>query len=292
MQTHLPVLLAEVKNMAAATERPVCDILDGTFGRGGHTRAFLEMFPQAHVLGVDRDAAAIAYARSEMASFLEGGRLELSHHNFCDLEFDREREFDLILLDLGVSSPQLDEEARGFSFYGEGPLDMRMNRNDQVTAADIVNSWSETELIELFRNLGEIQRPGRVVRAIVQDRRQQAFTQTRQLAGLIERVEGWHKKGSHPATRYFMALRLQVNRELEAIARALPQLMRRLRPMGRILVITFHSLEDRIVKNIFRGSGELGQPVVKKVIKPTLEEVKANPRARSAKLRVFRRGDL
>jgi 16S rRNA (cytosine1402-N4)-methyltransferase len=159
-----------------------------------------------------------------------------------------------------------------------------------LTAAEIVNTWSEDDLADLFRTYGEIQRPMRVVRAIINDRVDNPFVRTQQLSSMIERVEGWRKKGVHPATLFFMALRLEVNRELEAVEKAIPQLMERLNPGGRLLVITFHSLEDRIVKNLFRNNEALGSPVRKKVIKPQWDESKVNPRARSAKLRVFERG--
>jgi 16S rRNA (cytosine1402-N4)-methyltransferase len=194
-----------------------------------------------------------------------------------------------MLLDLGVSSPQLDVAERGFSFYHDGPLDMRMDQRREQSAADVVNNIDEDDLTELFKTLGEIPRPYKVVRAIVHDRKTEPFTTTRQLASMIERVEGWSRKGHHPATRYFMALRLYVNRELELLEQALPDLIAGLNDQGRLAVITFHSLEDRIVKNFFKTHAELGKPVNKKVIIAKWPERKSNPRARSAKLRVFQR---
>lgn len=284
---HKPVLLDEVLAFAKDAEPRL--ILDGTFGRGGHTRAFLQSFPHVRVRALDQDAAAITYARE---AFAGEARLTVEQFNFHDIASLPNRPpegFDVILLDLGVSSPQLDEADRGFSFYHEGPLDMRMNQSAQVTAADVVNSWSEVELLELFQRYGEVSRPQRVVRAIVNDRRENPFTTTRQLAGLMERVEGWRKKGHHPATRYFLALRMAVNNELSGLEACLPALMQALSEKGRLIVITFHSLEDRIIKYAFKEAPELGYPLTKKVVIPSRQETEENPRSRSAKLRVFQR---
>lgn len=265
-------------------------IFDGTFGRGGHTRAFLEAHPEASVTAIDQDVQAIEYGREK---FKDEKRLTLYHQSFHamkDFKHVPDEGFDLILLDLGVSSPQLDEAERGFSFYHDGPLDMRMNQTQELTASEVVNSWTEVELLELFQKYGEIRRPHRVVRAIVHDRESKPFTSTRQLSEMIERVEGWQKKGHHPATRYFLALRMAVNRELSGLEECLPDLMRALSKNGRLIVITFHSLEDRIIKYAFREAREWGEPLTKKVVIPTDEEMEKNPRARSAKLRVFQRG--
>jgi 16S rRNA (cytosine1402-N4)-methyltransferase len=278
---HKPVLLKEV--LQFASEIAPKTILDGTFGRGGHTRAMLEACPDAKVTAID-------YGRKELGALIASGRLALEHFNFHDIAKFPVQGFDVILLDLGVSSPQLDEAARGFSFYHDGPLDMRMNQTSELTAAAVVNTWPEVELLNLFMKYGEIRRPQRVVRAIVNDRKQTPFTTTRELAGLIERVEGWQRKGHHPATRYFLALRMAVNNELAGLEACIPDLMRALSPRGRLLIITFHSLEDRIIKYAFRESQELGFPLVKKVIVPSREEERENPRARSAKLRIFQRG--
>lgn len=285
--THAPVMLNEVLSVFKESQTPLKTLLDGTFGRGGHTKAIVENFPDVNVWGMDQDDEAIAAGKA-----LNLNGLTLVHGNFS--EFDKKisepKNFDGILLDLGVSSPQLDNADRGFSFYHDGPLDMRMDRSQKVTAADIVNGWDEDDLIELFKNLGEVRNPFRVVKAIVHDRKATPFTMTRQLAGMIERVSGWRKKGFNPATQYFMALRLQVNGELRVLEETLPKLMNALTDKGRAVVITFHSLEDRIVKNIFKNNPELGRPVSKKVVKPSREEQKSNPRSRSAKLRAFERG--
>lgn len=285
---HKPVLLEEVVKFAS--ELKPREILDGTFGRGGHTRALLAANPEARVTAFDQDLAAISHGENEFAAEIAAKRLKLAHFNFHDIA-KWEGQFDAILLDLGVSSPQLDEPERGFSFYHDGPLDMRMNQTAETTAADVVNTWPEVELINLFVKYGEIRRPHRVVRAIVNDRKAKPFTRTSEIAGLIERVDGWQRKGHHPATRYFLALRMAVNDELAGLEACVPDLMRALTPRGRLLIITFHSLEDRIIKYAFRESREWGYPLVKKVIVPSREEERDNPRARSAKLRIFQRGN-
>ncbi len=288
---HKPVLLEEVLKFAQKN-RPR-SVLDGTFGRGGHSRAMLEAMPQAKVYGIDQDLAAVEHAQKEFAAEITEDRFSIQHfnfHNVASLKGAPPEGFDVILLDLGVSSPQLDEAARGFSFYHDGPLDMRMDQTLKYSAADVVNTWPEVELNDLFIKLGEIRRPQRVVRAIVNDRKEKPFVTTRDLASLIERVEGWSRKGHHPATRFFLALRMAVNNELSGLESCLPDLMRALSPSGRLIIITFHSLEDRIVKYAFKEGWGLGYPLFKKVVVPTREEESANPRSRSAKLRVFQRG--
>lgn len=288
---HAPVLFQEIMKLAA--EKNPRFILDATFGRGGHTRGLLALPSRPHVTALDQDADALLYGAKNFADEIHQGRLILAHGTFHAVVPNIPKPaggYDMILVDLGVSSPQLDEGERGFSFYHEGPLDMRMNRAQDFSAADIVNGWSEVELIRIFNEYGEVRRPERVTRAIVQDRKTKPFTTTRQLAGLIERVEGWRKKGHHPATTYFLALRMAVNNELQGLESALPDLMRALNSGGRLFVITFHSLEDRIIKYAFKESPEFGFPLFKKVIVPSREECKANPRARSAKLRVFQQG--
>lgn len=287
MSQHIPVMLNEVMQMFESVSAPG-RYFDGTFGRGGHLRAVMNRYPQIQCVAMDRDTSAIESAQANFVDELKSKQLSLVHSNFLNFPDYSLGNFDLMLLDLGVSSPQLDEAGRGFSFYHDGPLDMRMDQSQNTSASEIVNTFSEEELYSVFRQLGEVDRPGRVVRALVHDRKTKPFTTTRELAGLIERVEGWRKKGFHPATQYFMALRLAVNEELGAVEEAIPKMMESLNPGGRLVVITFHSLEDRIVKNLFRGS-EIGKPVNKKVILPTDEECESNPRSRSAKLRCFER---
>ncbi|HEX4924298.1 MAG TPA: 16S rRNA (cytosine(1402)-N(4))-methyltransferase RsmH [Bdellovibrionales bacterium] len=289
MSVHIPVLLNQVLEMARGTQRPVMRFLDGTFGRGGHTRALLNEFPGSVAVGLDRDEAAIEYGKQNFAAELESGRLKLVRANYAEIAALGLGLFDLILLDLGVSSPQLETAERGFSFMHDGPLDMRMDRREPLTAADIVNEWDADDLAELFKTLGEIPRPQRVVNAIVNDRDENPFMTTKQLAGLIERVEGWSRKGHHPATRYFLALRLKVNHELEDVENVVEAMIDQLEDKGRLLIITFHSLEDRIVKYRMRELTSKGLLINKKVVKPEWEEQKKNPRARSAQLRGFER---
>ncbi|NCN95165.1 MAG: 16S rRNA (cytosine(1402)-N(4))-methyltransferase RsmH, partial [Bdellovibrionales bacterium] len=182
---------------------------------------------------------------------------------------------------------------RGFSFYHDGPLDMRMDQSQEFKASDIINQWSEDELVELFREYGEIYKPYRVVNEIVKRRETKPFETTMELSLLIERTFGWRTKGKHPATNFFLALRLEVNQELTELHSSLLKIITHaLRPKGRLMVISFHSTEDRIVKKLFKSSTHLGLNLTKKVIAPERSEILLNPRSRSAKLRVFQREDL
>lgn len=297
---HIPVLLNPLLEMfapaiaEAEAHRPGQPIryFDGTFGRGGHLKALLERHPQLSAVACDQDPEAIIYGEKHFAQWIASGRLQMVQQNFSSFSKEQFGEFDLMLLDLGVSSPQLDQGPRGFSFYHEGPLDMRMDNTQGTTAADVIAQFSEDDLNDLFKNLGEISRPYRVTRAVVNDRKSKPFVTTRDLAGLIERVEGWHRKGHHPATQFFLALRLFVNQELEVTEKCIEPLIHGLKSKGRLAFLTFHSLEDRIIKNKFKELAETqewGRPVNKKVIQAEWSEAKENPRARSAKLRVFER---
>ncbi len=300
-ELHIPVLLTELMEMFAPVidqhikENPLQEFryFDGTFGRGGHLKALLEKYPTLSAVAMDQDPQAIEYAQKNFSNWISQGRLKLVHGNFAEFSAEKFGKFDLMLLDLGVSSPQLDQGQRGFSFYHEGPLDMRMDTSKGLTAADLIRDLDEDELNEMFKELGEISRPYRVTKAIVSDRKEKPFLTTRDIAGLIERVEGWHRKGYHPATQYFLALRLKVNRELEVTEQVLEPLVHGLKSKGRLAILTFHSLEDRIIKNKFKEFAsetmELGLIVNKKVIQADWHQAKENPRARSAKLRVFER---
>ena len=292
---HLPVLLDEVLAAMAQARRPVAKVLDATFGRGGHTRALLQTYPGAKVWALDRDQDALNFAKNEFRTEIESERLHLVRGSFAQLMEMQDlslvpRELDLILADLGVSSPQLDQATRGFSFYQDGPLDMRMDQSQEFKASDVVNTYDEDELYRVFREYGEVSKPARVVRAILHDRKDKPFETTQQLAGMIERVDGWRKKGQHPATQYFLALRLEVNQELTQVSEAVPQMLQSLAEGGVLVVLTFHSLEDRIVKNIFKSQLNHGKLLNKKVIVASDDETARNPRARSAKLRAFLRG--
>jgi 16S rRNA (cytosine1402-N4)-methyltransferase len=296
---HVPVLASEVIEAFNEQPRAPMHFLEGTFGRGGHTRLLLNKFPRAKVVSFDRDQSAIDYAKEHFATQIKAGRLKVIHDDFRNVVKHDLGLFDGALFDLGVSSPQFDEAGRGFSFMNEGPLDMRMDRSQELTAAEIVNTYSEKELSDLFYHLGEVRKPNRVVRAIVHDRENELFTNTRQLAGLIERVEragrrksgNRRERGNHPATNYFMALRIAVNSELEGLPEFLEAMPLGMEPGSRMVVISFHSLEDRIVKNAFkRMHKEFGKIINKKVITAGAVELSTNPRARSAKMRIFEMG--
>ncbi len=290
-EIHIPVLLNEVLELFSpfAGQKNLV-YFDGTYGRGGHFKAIFEKFEPAKCYATDQDTQAIDQAKKTWAAEINSGRIEIHHQNFLEfVKAEKAAGIDMVLLDLGVSSPQLDQAQRGFSFNKDGPLDMRMNQKQELTAAKIINEFESEDLFEIFKSYGEVQNPARVIRAIVNDRTTKPFTTTLQLAQLIERVDGWQKKGFHPATQYFMALRLVVNRELQVVEEVIPLLIRQMQDKGRIAIITFHSLEDRLVKNIFKNSAD-GFLVNKKVIVPSENECKINVRARSAKLRVFQKG--
>ncbi len=284
MNHHVPVLAEEViAAFDSLKGQNNLSYFDGTFGRGGHYKLLKDNYNISKSVATDQDLQAIGFAKENFPE------VTIHHTNFHTFSETNQEKFDMMLADLGVSSPQLDQADRGFSFNKDGPLDMRMNQNQGMTAARIVNEFTEDDLFKLFREFGEIPNPARVIRAIVEDRKTKPFETTMQLSGLIERVDGWHKKGFNPATQYFMALRLVVNQELYVVEEGIKNLMHQLNEGGRLAVISFHSLEDRIIKNLFKDS-DLGFSVNKKVIVPSEEECKTNPRARSAKLRIFQKG--
>ncbi len=292
--------------LAALKLTPGGRIADGTVGGGGHAEAILtSTAPTGWLLGCDRDGAAVEAAAARLARF--AGRFELQHGNFADL-FERAGagSWDGVLLDLGVSSPQLDTGERGFSFQQDGPLDMRMDACEPLTAAELINGADAEELARIFWELGGEGQSRRIARAIVADRRQRPFTTTTQLAGLIERLVPRRGQRTHPATKVFQALRIAVNDELGSLERGLAAAVKMLKPGGRLVVITFHSLEDRLVKEFgragardyeFDGAVDVPdlrrprQPVLKwaqrKAAPPGAAEVAANPRSRSAQLRVM-----
>lgn len=287
---HAPIMTREIlyffweKDPSRSKE---LQYFDGTFGRGGHYSYLKALFPHLRAVVFDQDEEAYTFAQTQFKSELEKGELQFHRKSFHDVASLKDTSFDFMLLDLGVSSPQLDDKGRGFSFLAEGPLDMRMDQSQTVTAKDLLAVLSEEQLNSIFQKYGEIKSPFRVTRAVVHDRKEKIFETTLELAQLIERVDGWRIKGYHPATQYFMALRLYLNRELEGLEESLPSLMNLLKDQGRMQILTFHSLEDRIVKNLFKTS-KLGE-TLKKVITPSDEEQRDNPRSRSAKLRVFTR---
>jgi 16S rRNA (cytosine1402-N4)-methyltransferase len=293
---HIPVLLTEVLTALEPAAGKV--ILDGTFGAGGYTSAILAA--GADVIALDRDPTAIAAGQTMVAA--HGGHLNLIHSQFSQLaDHAPEGGLDGIVLDIGVSSMQIDEADRGFSFQKNGPLDMRMSASG-VSAADVVNRAKVAELIRIFHFLGEESQSPRIAHAIEKRRADKPFETTRDLAGLIEIVTPRKMKDKiHPATRVFQALRIFVNDELGELAQALFAAERSLKPGGRLVVVTFHSLEDRIVKTFFsdragKAVGSRHMPVAheraatfdrigKPMVSASDAEAEINPRARSAKLR-------
>jgi 16S rRNA (cytosine1402-N4)-methyltransferase len=303
---HVPVLLDEV--IAGLQPRLGGYFVDCTVGLGGHAAAILEKIsPSGMLLGIDADPEAIKISQDKLSDY--GEAVILVNDNFVDLEaISRRYHFhpvDGILFDLGVSSLQLDTAERGFSFHLDAPLNMRFDPRQGLTASDIVNRFSEQELAKLIERYGEERHSRRIARHIVQNR---PIATTVELARLVEQVLGGKRAKIHPATRTFMALRIAVNSELQNLELALKQTLNLLRPGGRLTVISYHSLEDRIVKQFMRyaASSCLCPPgtvicrcghvptlklISRKVIKPTSLEIESNPRSRSAKLRIAERLD-
>ena len=297
---HCPVLAREVVELLAP--RPGALVLDGTCGGGGHAEAILQT--GADVLGLDQDPDAINHASERLSRF--GGRVTLHQANFRDVGEVLDQ-LGIIgiggaLLDLGVSSRQLENAERGFSIMRNGPLDMRMDPRCELTAAEVVNSYSEEELTHLFRDLGEEPAARRIASQLVKQRKTAPFRETVQLARAIEKIV-WRHGRKHPATQVFQALRMEVNDELRALEGGLVAITARLESGARFAVITFHSLEDRIVKNFFRDRARqsLDRPewpgprpnpdynftlITSKPVEPDEMEQRTNPRSRSAKLRV------
>ena len=294
MSGHIPVLLKEV--MDALAVRPGGRYVDGTLGRAGHTKEIIAR--GGMVLGIDRDEQAIREIGEVAGLLAVRGR----HGDLKEIANEKGwSEVDGILLDLGVSSPQLDEAGRGFSFLREGPLDMRMDRSSGLSAADIVNGESADRLEEIFRELGEEPQSRRIAKAIAKEREKRKFETTVEFADFVERVVG-RRGAHHPATRVFQALRMEVNDEIGELERALEGGLGLLKSGGRFAVITFESLTDRIVKRFFakhigrmvsqqqggeRWEGEEPRmrAVTGKVVVASEEEADLNPRSRSAKLR-------
>jgi 16S rRNA (cytosine1402-N4)-methyltransferase len=297
---HRPVLLDEV--VGYLNPRPGGVYVDCTLGGGGHAREVLKVGGGiARLIGIDRDAVTLKRVRAELKSY--GGIVELHHDRYENLPaILNGRPVDGILFDLGVSSFMLDDPERGFSFRTDGPLDMRMDREQSGTAADIVNGWERRELALIFKKYGEEPFASRVASAIVRAREEAQITSTLQLAEIVRRALPYKKSRTDPATRIFQALRIAVNGEVEGLERVLESGIESLAEGGRIVVISFHSLEDRVVKNSFRrlAKGCICPPripqcicgltpaikaLTRKPVKASAEEVSANPRSRSALLR-------
>ena len=297
-------MVAEV--LAALQPRPTGRYVDGTLGSGAHAQAILQASsPTGWLYGCDRDGVAVQAASQRLVPF--AGRYELRQANFSELaDWIEPDSCDGVILDLGVSSPQLDEPARGFSFQQDGPLDMRMDSRQSLTAAELVNGLLEDELAGIFWDFGEEPQARRLARAIVRERQVRRFETTGQLARFIERLAPRHGKKRHPATRVFQALRVAVNNEEGSLRSGLAAALSVLGRGGCLAIITFHSGEDRIVKEFAREKSrdytfagpvdvpDLRQPrapelkwLRHKAIRPSAAEIAANPRARSAQLRVM-----
>ncbi len=302
---HIPVLMNEV--IECFNPLSLSFFFDGTLGAGGHAAALLEAHPEiACYIGVDQDEYALSVAKERLKTWSR--RVLLKHANFSMLDNLLKEQSIIgvsgILVDLGVSSMQLDQRDRGFSFMQEGPLDMRMDTTGSQTAADIVNEWTEKELGLIFRKYGEEKQWRAAARAIVNAREQSPFKTTLDLKKVLLPVLSRHpKKGINPLTLVFQALRIAVNRELEVLELFLPKAIDLLEPGGRLAVISFHSLEDRIVKEamrfaasdkwdtsgiggVFLDKKPLVKLITKKPIEAALSEIESNPRSRSAKLRI------
>ncbi|MBN1562306.1 MAG: 16S rRNA (cytosine(1402)-N(4))-methyltransferase RsmH [Anaerolineae bacterium] len=316
---HIPVLLDAVLDTLRVTDHPAGRYVDGTVGAGGHAAAILQAAPEARLLGLDRDPAALALAAEQLAPF--GDRATLRHASYeqisavvpawlafiSDTASDTVSGADGILLDLGISSMQVDDPARGFAFRHDGPLDMRFDpAGGGISAAEIVNTWDDAALADILYTYGEERHSRRIARAILAARAPQPIESTRQLAEIVASAYKGPREKIHPATRTFQALRIAVNDELGAVERVLPRAIDCLKVGGRLAVISFHSLEDRIVKQTFKHEATdcicpPPQPVctcdhvarvrlvTRKPIQPDAPEIDANPRSRSAKLRVVER---
>jgi 16S rRNA (cytosine1402-N4)-methyltransferase len=300
-ECHVSVLLKEA--VEALAVKPEGFYADATFGRGGHSREILaRLGPAGRLLALDRDPAAVAAAGE-----ISDARFAIAHAPFSELGAMLEArgvgQVDGLLLDLGVSSPQLDDASRGMSFRFDAPLDMRMDTTRGETAADFLARADEREIEEVIRDYGEERFAHAIAKAVVAARCEHSISGTRQFAALVAQAVRTREPGQHPATRSFQALRIYVNRELEELSLVLPQCVEHLAPGGRLVVISFHSLEDRIVKRFLRDEATPRQPpkgvpvraadlppvrlrLVGKAVRPAAAEVAANPRARSAVMRV------
>lgn len=309
LKSHTPVLKQEV--IAALNIKQQGVYLDATLGRAGHASAICSLLgEQGRLIAIDRDLEAVKIGKQV---FADDKRVTILHGRFADMdsllkEAGLSDKLDGILLDLGVSSPQLDDAQRGFSFMRDGELDMRMDTSSGINAAQWLADVEEKELANVIFRLGEERFSRRIARLIVETRVEQAITTTRQLALLVEQAIPKRDKYKHPATRTFQAIRLHINQELEQVSESLPKAMQLLNVGGRMAVISFHSLEDRIVKRFIREHSkgkqlprnipvrqDHFQPPLKaigKAIKPSIEEIKRNPRARSAVFRVAERTEV
>ena len=294
---HIPVMLSEVCSMMQLGSGKRC--LDMTVGLAGHAGRILEAIsPNGFLLGLDRDSETLPLAFGKLKAI--GGDFQLLHSDYGKVaEVCAElglTDFDAILCDCGISSVQLDDPKRGFGFSEEAPLDMRMDRNDPLTAADLLNTLPEGELADIFFHYGDERFSRPIARAVAMKRQDKRFSLNSEIAALVSGVyyrKGFRHSKVHPATKVFQALRIAVNHEADSLTKGLRGAVTLLAPNGRLVVISFHSGEDRIVKNLFKEfkTEGLGTIVTKKPLRPTEEEVAENPRSRSALLRVFERSN-
>lgn len=288
--THIPIMAPQIAEFLLLNPNGV--YVDGTLGLGGHTKFFLsKLGPQARILGFDKDEEALQMAVARV----NDPRLTAFHASYTQAPEELKKlglnGADGLLLDLGLSSYQLDNPARGFSILHEGPLDMRFDLQNPVSAAVIVNTWGLDDLTRILQDYGEERNALKIALAIMQARREQRIETTGQLKAIVERVYGGKRGKTHPATQTFQALRIAVNRELDTVQEALNTLEHIVKPGGRAAVLTFHSLEDRLVKNHFKelAKGGVWKLINKHALPPEYDEVRQNRRARSAKLRVIER---
>lgn len=288
--THIPIMAPQIAEFLLLNPNGV--YVDGTLGLGGHTKFFLsKLGPQARILGFDKDEEALQMAVARV----NDPRLTAFHASYTQAPEELKKlglnGADGLLLDLGLSSYQLDNPARGFSILHEGPLDMRFDLQNPVSAAVIVNTWGLNDLTRILQDYGEERNALKIALAIMQARREQKIETTGQLKEIVERVYGGKRGKTHPATQTFQALRIAVNRELDTVQEALNTLEHIVKPGGRAAVLTFHSLEDRLVKNHFKelAKGGVWKLINKHALPPEYDEVRQNRRARSAKLRVIER---
>jgi 16S rRNA (cytosine1402-N4)-methyltransferase len=283
---HTPVLLKET--IAFLDLQAGDSVIDCTLGGGGHASAILEATaPNGRLLGIEWDRRTLEETRKTLERF--GSRAMLVHGSYRDLDrLARSYAFPLvsgILFDLGYSSFQIDDPERGFSFRHDAPLDMRFNDENELTAFDVVNSWSKDELVRILRDYGEERAAGRIAVAIVKERERAPISSTKQLAMVVMKAKSGPRPKTHPATQAFQAIRIAVNDELGNVREALPKAVDLLEEGGRIAIITFHSLEDRIVKHFFQERSDL-RIITERPVPPGEHEIESNPRSRSAKLRV------
>lgn len=288
--THIPIMAPQIAEFLLLNPNGV--YVDGTLGLGGHTKFFLsKLGPQARILGFDKDEEALQMAVARV----NDPRLTAFHASYTQAPEELKKlglnGADGLLLDLGLSSYQLDNPARGFSILHEGPLDMRFDLQNPVSAAVIVNTWGLNDLTRILQDYGEERNALKIALAIMQARREQKIETTGQLKEIVERVYGGKRGKTHPATQTFQALRIAVNRELDTVQEALNTLEHIVKSGGRAAVLTFHSLEDRLVKNHFKelAKGGVWKLINKHALPPEYDEVRQNRRARSAKLRVIER---